>query len=97
MNPAVPPAASPSAPPRSIFVTTLGWVVIVASALGSVISFFTCLMLVAGSYGTSGGMTLEGLCIIAGPPVTLVAGTGLLRRWPWARIYLVVLLFAVLA
>lgn len=69
----------------------------IASALGSLISGITVLMFLAGSYGTAGGLTLEGLIIILGPPATFVAGIGLLFRQRWARIYLLALLFAVLA
>jgi hypothetical protein len=91
----MPPPALPA--PRSLFVTVLGWCLIVASALASVISFFTVLIIVAGSYGTSSGMTLEGLTIILGPPLTLVAGIALLYRKPWARFYLIALICVVLA
>ncbi len=54
-------------------------------------------MMMAGSYGTSAGLTIEALCIIAGPPFTLVAGIALLFHKPWARLYLMALLFAVIA
>ena len=54
-------------------------------------------MMMAGSYGTSAGLTIEALCIIAGPPFTLVAGIALLFHKPWARLYLMALLFAFIA
>ena len=86
-----------SRPPRPITVTVLAWIVIVASALGCLISAVTCLMFIAGSHGTSGGLTLEGLAIIAGPPATLFAGISLLRRQRWALFYILALPCAVLA
>ena len=90
-------SALPRAQPRSVFVTVLGWAVIVASGCASAISAITVLMFLAGSYGTSSGLTLEGLILIVAPPVTLVAGIGLLRRQRWAHGYLVALLCVVLA
>jgi hypothetical protein len=90
-------SALPRPQPRSVFVTVLGWAVIVASGFASAISAITALMLLAGSYGTSSGLTLEGLIIIVAPPVTLVAGISLLRRQRWAHGYLVAVLCVVLA
>ncbi len=69
----------------------------VAGGVASAVSLVTSLMFLVGSYGTAGGLTLEGLGIIAGPPLTFVAGIGILRRWRWARFYLIALLIAVLA
>ncbi len=82
---------------RTVFVTVLGWVVIVGSPVLVPISFITCLMFVAGSYGTAHADPLDALMVIGGPPATVVAGIGLLRRWWWSRVYLLVLILAVLA
>ena len=54
------------------------------------------MMYLVGSYGTRSGMTLESFLFLAGPPVTLVAGIGLIRRRRWARFYLILLLAAIL-
>lgn len=97
MSQAAPSTATPPPLPRSVFVTILGWSVIIASGFASVISFFSTLMLIVGSYGTSTSDPLGFLTVVVAPPVTLMAGIGLLRRKPWARIYLMALLFAVLA
>ncbi len=85
-----------SPPPRSLLVTILGWLVIVGSALLSTISFISLLMIFVGSYGTSTSDPLGFLTVIVAPPVTFVAGIGLLRRWWWARIYMLALLLVVL-
>ncbi|MES2477299.1 MAG: hypothetical protein V4640_16050 [Verrucomicrobiota bacterium] len=82
---------------RSLFVTILGCFVILGSALASIISVLTGMMFLVGSYGTSSGMTLEGIIILLGPPVTLVAGVALIRRRRWAYVYLLLLLVSVLA
>jgi hypothetical protein len=74
---------------RSLLVTLLGWLVILGSAALSVISFFSFLMILAGSYGTQ-NIELSGfLLVVVAPPASLVAGIGLLRRWRWAWLYLV--------
>jgi len=103
MNAAVPAVAAPpplpmTVPlPRSVFVTVLAWLVIVGSALLVPVSVISLLMIVAGSYGTANASFWGGLVVIGGPPVTLVAGIGLLRRWRWAHAYAVVLLLALAA
>ncbi len=82
---------------RSLFVTVLGCFVIIASALASIISVLSGMMFLVGSYGTSGGMTLEGLMILAGPPMTLVAGIALILRRRWAYYYMLLLFIALIA
>jgi hypothetical protein len=74
---------------RSLLVTLLGWMVILGSAALSVISFFSLLMILAGSYGTQNTELSGFLLIMVAPPASLVAGIGLLRRWRWAWVYLV--------
>jgi hypothetical protein len=95
MSPAVPPTAAPSS--RSAPVTVLAWLVIVASAVVTPISVISFLMWLVGSYGTKTGSALDWLTIVAGPPVTFLAGIGLLRRARWARLCLLALLITVLA
>jgi hypothetical protein len=61
------------------------------------ISLVSCLMIAVRSYGTSTVDPLGWLTVVACPPVSLVAGIGLLRRRQWARFYMLALLFAALA
>ena len=44
-------------------------------------------MLLAGGDGTANGSFDGGLIVVGGPPATLLAGVGLLRRWRWAYGY----------
>ncbi len=62
-----------------------------ASALLLPISFITLLMILVRSYGTASTDLVGFLSVVVAPPTTLVAGFGLLRRWPWARFYLAAL------
>jgi hypothetical protein len=91
MNPAPPPLPVARAPRRSVLVTLLGWAVIVACCLALPIGFITCIMILAGSPGTSTFDPLGFLIIVVAPPVSLIAGIGILRRWRWARLYLLAL------
>lgn len=77
---------------RSPRVTVLSWVVIGLSALAIPVSLISLLMVMAGSYGTANADFFGGLQVIGGPPMTLIAGIGLLRRKRWAYLYLVVVL-----
>lgn len=97
MDPAAPSPASPLPPPRSTFVTVLAWLVIVGSALATPISVISFLMFLVGSHGTASGTLFGWITVVGGPPVTLLAGIGLLRRKGWARLYLLAMLCAVLA
>ena len=92
-----PPPTVPAPAPRSVLVTVLGWFVIVAGAVATPISVISFLMYLAGSPGTSTGTLFSWLGIVGGPPATVVAGIGLLRRKGWALLYLLALLCAVLA
>ena len=83
--------------PRSVFLTAVGWILIVAGAIIIPVSFVSSLMILAGSHGTANASFFGGLIIIGGPPATLVAGIGVLRRWRWAYAYVVALLIAVTA
>lgn len=86
-----------SAQSRSATVTALAWLVILASVALIPISFITLLMILVGSYGTESASLLGFLNVVVAPPVTLVAGIGLLRRKPWARYYLLALFSVILA
>ena len=90
---APPPLASREA--RSLFVTVFAWCVVAISALGSLVSAAALLMVIAGSPGAANGTLLGGFVVIGLPPMTLVAGVGLLRRARWAYAYILVLLGAV--
>jgi hypothetical protein len=74
---------------RSLLVTVLGWLVILGSAALSIISFFSLLMILAGSHGTQNTELSGFLLIVVAPPASVVAGIGLVRRWRWAWLYLV--------
>jgi hypothetical protein len=92
--PPFPPITIP--PGRSVLVTLLGWLIIVLSILGLPISLISFLMLMANSYGTSTGGPLGWIIVLGGPILTLVAGIGLLRRKPWARLYLLLVAMGIL-
>jgi len=82
---------------RPGFLTALGWLFIGAGVIGIPVSFISSLMFIAGSYGTANASFVGGLVVIGGPPATLAAGIGLLRRWRWAYGYALVLLIALAA
>lgn len=92
---ASPPPLPVGRPARSVFVTVLAWVVIVASAILLPISVISLCMLLVGSYGTANASWLGAWGIVGVPPATLFAGIGLLRRWRWAYGYILVLLVVV--
>jgi hypothetical protein len=82
---------------RFTLVTALGWLAVVGSALIVPISTISFLMILARSYGTSTFDPLGFLTVVVAPPVTLVAGIGLLRRKAWARLYIMALLVTIIA
>jgi hypothetical protein len=69
---------------RSLVVTLLAWVMMLAGGLGLPISFITAAMLLVGSYGTANAGLVDSCCFVLGPVALLVAGFGLLKRWRWA-------------
>jgi hypothetical protein len=87
---------SPIPSDRSSLVTILGWLVVIGSALAIPISTISFLMILARSYGTSTWDPLGFLTVVVAPPVTLLAGIGLLRRKAWARTYMIVLLAVII-
>lgn len=91
------PAPIAQPPSRSVLVTALAWVMIVVGAVLTPISIISFLMLLVRSYGTSTGGVLDWLIVVAGPPVSFMAGIGLLRRKRWAWFYLVGILFCLFA
>lgn len=84
-------------PARSGFITALGWIVIVISALTIPISAISLAMILTHSYGMSSATALGFVMVVLGPPVSLVAGVGLLRRkrWGWAVILAVLTLIVI--
>ena len=89
----LPPMLSPPSPARrSGFLQAIGWLFIVGGGLATPVSFISSLMILSGGDGSSGGTLLGGLIVIGGPPATLIAGIGLLRRRPWAYGYALALL-----
>lgn len=85
MSTATPPARALPAAPRSRFVTGLAWVMIVAAGAATPISLLSLLMVLAHSYGTSASDPLGFVNVVLGPPATLAAGVGLLRRRWWGH------------
>jgi hypothetical protein len=96
MNP--PAIPSPSRPRRSILVTLLAMGTMLVSALLSLISGISLLMILAGSYGTQTSDPMGFFTVVMAPPLTFVAGFGLWRRWRLARyallLVLVILMFS---
>lgn len=90
------PAPASASPRRSVLVTILGWLIVVASAILSIISFFSLLMILTGSYGTDTSDVKGFLQVVVAPPLTVLAGIGILRRWRWAWLYVVALLLCFL-
>jgi hypothetical protein len=93
------PASMDTKPPTrsAAAVTAVASLAIVAGGLGSIISVITAAMFAVGSYGTKNAGALDALITIAGPPLTLIAGIGLLRRRRWAGFTIVAILIGILA
>ena len=89
-----PPSVTTPPPraPRPILITVVAWLVIVGSAILLPISVISTFMVLAGSYGTANVNLVEGSVVILGPPVTFIAGIGLLRRWRWSWVYMLAVL-----
>lgn len=81
---------------RSPLVTVLGWLIAVGGALFSIISFFSLLMILVGKDGARNTDLAGFLLVVVVPPVTAVAGVGLIMRWRWAWYYLVLGLAALI-
>ncbi len=88
--------ASPTAPRRSRFVTLFSWCLIIGAALLVPVSTVTLMMLLVGSDGTANATWSGALLVVGGPPATVLAGVGLLRRHRWAYVFVLVLLTSVL-
>jgi hypothetical protein len=95
-NQAPPPSAAPPPLPRSArrpaFLTAVGWIFIGLGAIATPVSLISLLMILAGGDGTANTSLDGGLIVIGGPPATLTAGIGLLRRQRWAYGYALALL-----
>ncbi len=81
---------------RSLLVTLLAWMVMAIGGLLSVISFISLLMLLAAKPGSGTGDAAGFFLVVIAPPLSVVAGFGVWRRWRWAR-YVLLLIFAALA
>ena len=79
----------PESTRRPAFLTRLGWVFIVVGGLGVPVSVISFLMILVGGQGTQTGSFFDALIVLGGPPATLLAGIGLLRRRRWAYAYAV--------
>ncbi len=80
---------------RSLLVTLLAWLTMVVSGLLIPISVISLMMILVRSYGTNTADVGGFLSVVVAPPLTFVAGLGLLLRWRWAR-YCMFLLLAIL-
>lgn len=85
-----------SAPPRSLLVTILAWLLVIGGVLLLPISFISALMLMVGSHGTANATLGGAVMVVFGPAAVAVAGFGLWRRWRWAWASVLVGLLAVL-
>jgi hypothetical protein len=85
------------APQRLLVITIFAWCVIIISGLASVISFFALLMIVAGNEGAKNADAMGFFNVVMRPPLTLVAGIGLLLRKRWAYFYTSSLLLLIVA
>lgn len=77
---------------RSIFVTVLGWIIIVISGLLTPISLFSILTILVGGDGSSSVTLLGFFSVVLLPPASFVAGIALLRRWTWGWYFVIGLL-----
>jgi hypothetical protein len=77
---------------HSIFVTVLGWIIIVVSALLTPISLFSLLTILVGGDGSSSVTLLGFFSVVVLPPASFVAGIALLRRWTWGWYFVIGLL-----
>lgn len=77
---------------RPAFLIAVGSIFIGAGVLAIPVSLISSLMILAGGEGIANESFFGGLVVIGGPPATLAAGVGLLRRWRWAYGYAVSLL-----
>lgn len=84
MNPTAALSPRRVAPRRSVFITALGWVILLLSALLIPISTIALLMILAGSDGTASTDAVGFLSVVVAPPAAFVVGIGLLRRRDWA-------------
>src|SRR5688572_5113389 len=93
----MPSPAMTGKPRRSILVTLLGVAGILAGGRGSLFSAFALLLVIGKPYASSTSDPLGIVLIFILPPVTLLAGIGLLLRHRWARWWMILLMAALLA
>lgn len=80
------------APRRTWFTNLAGVAALVGGGIGSVFSAFALLMAIGKPYANSAADPLGIFLIFILPPVTLLAGIGLLRRRRWARGWMILLM-----
>jgi hypothetical protein len=81
---------------KSLAITAFGWLIMAAAAILSVVSVVSLLMILARSHGTQSTDIGGFLLIVVAPPMTFLAGIGVVVRWRWAWVYCVVGLSLVL-
>ena len=86
-----------SKPKRSILVTLFACLTMAGSALLLPITLISLMMILSGGYGTKTADVEGILAIFVAPPLTFIAGLGLLLRWRWARYYMFLLLAVLIA
>jgi hypothetical protein len=88
---------NPRKQPRTLLITLLGVFTILAGGIGSLFSAFALLMAIGKPYANSQADPLGIFLIFILPPATLLAGIGLLLRHRWARWWLALLMFGLIA
>lgn len=77
------PTSIPPTIRRSLAITVLGWLIFAGGLALTPISFISLLMIVAGSPGTQTFDPVGFFLVVIAPPLAIVAGFGVVRRWTW--------------
>ncbi len=81
----------PLPPKRTLFTTLLGILAILIGAPASLFSAFALMMAIGKPYANASTTLLDIFLLFILPPVTLLAGIGLLFRHRWARWWMILL------